>query len=106
MAVVGRGGAERLEVFTALAVGGEIAGPRAGVLAGDLSELIQIGGKALEIGIDHRIRTISRHDPAVPAAVADRLVPAQIVECAFRGGDDLDVEALEERARPVFRLAE
>src|SRR3546814_20548036 len=36
-------------------------------------------------------------------SVADGLVMRQRVERAFRGGDDLDVEPLEQRARPEFR---
>src|SRR3546814_18409031 len=48
-------------------------------------------------------RPIGGNDPAVPAGVADGLVMRQRVERAFRGGDDLDVEPLEQRARPEFR---
>ena len=101
MAVVARGRAELLEIGAALAMRVEIARPGAGVAAGDLAKLVEIGGKALEIRIDDRVGPIGGDDAAVPAAVADHPVPVQIVERAFGGGDRLDVEALEQRARPV-----
>ena len=84
----------------------EVAVPGAGVAAGDLAEAVDVGGEARELGIDHRVGAVGGDDPAVPAAVADHLVPAQVVERAVGGGDHLDVEALEERARPELGAGE
>lgn len=55
--------------------------------------------ETLEVGIDDGVGAISGDHTALPAAVADHLVPFEIVERAFGGRDDLDVEALEQGAR-------
>ena len=102
--MIGRGRAEFLEEGAPPAMRVEIARPIAGIAAGDLGELVEIGGKALEVGVDDRVRPIGRDDAAGPAAVSDHQVPLQVVERAFRGGDRFDVEALEQGTRPVAVL--
>ena len=102
VAVVGAGGAERLEEGAALAVGFEVSVPGGGVAAGDLAQARDVGREARELGIDDGVGAVGGHDPAVPARLADRLVPAQVVERAVGGGDDFDVEPAEERPRQVL----
>ena len=77
----------------------QIAIPGAGVAAGDLAQLVEIFGKAVEVRVDDTVWPVGGDDPALPAAVPDLGMPFQIVERAFGGGDNLDVEALEEGAR-------
>ncbi len=103
VAVVGAGGAERLEEGAAVAVGLEVSVPGGGVAAGELAEARDVGGEAREFGVDDRVGAVGGDDAAVPARVADRLVPAQVVERAVGGGDDFDVEPLEQRARAGTR---
>src|SRR5690606_23345712 len=96
MAVVGGGGAKALEVGAALAMGVEIAGEVCGIAAGDFTQPVEVGGEALEVRIDHGIGAVGRHYAPGPAAVADLLVPVQVVKGAVGGGDGFDVEALVE----------
>ena len=106
VAVVAAGGAVRLEEGAAVAVRLEVAVPVAGVAAGDLAEPGDVGGEAGELRVDHRVRAVGGDDAAAPARVADHRVPAQVVERALGGGDHLDAEAVEQRARPELRAGE
>ena len=67
VAVVGAGGAVRLEEGPALAVRLEVAVPGRGVAAGDLAEARDVGGEARELGVDHRVGPVGGDDPAAPA---------------------------------------
>ncbi len=82
----------------------EITAPHGRVLAGQCRELRDVAGKALELGIDDRIGSISRDHAAFPAGRANLLVVEQRIERRFGRRDDLDVEALEQRARAEGRL--
>ena len=103
VAVVGRGRAHLLEIGPALLQGGEIAAPGMRVLAGDLAQRLQPVAEAVELRIDHRVGPEGGDHPALPAAVADGAVVVERVERRFRGGDDLEVETLEQRPRPELR---
>src|SRR5690606_22543222 len=100
VAMVRRGCAHRLEELAALAVRLEVAGPGAGVAAGDFAEPVEVLVEAGEIRVDDVVGTVGGDDPALPAGLADHLVPPEIVDGAVGGRDDLEVEALVERARP------
>ena len=102
VAVIGRGRPMPSEEGAALAVRGEIAGPAEHILAGQLAEPDQIVAKALEFGIDHRIGAIGGEHAPLPARCRDGLVMLERVERRFGGGDHLDAEPFEQRARAEF----
>src|SRR4029453_6087567 len=95
-----------LEERSPLAVRREVAAPTPCVLAGDLAQSRYVGGEAVELGIDHRVRAKRGHDVALPPRCADLRVVRERVERRFRRGEDLDVEALEQRARGKRRWGE
>ena len=99
MAVIGRGRACLAEAGAAVAVRAQIAGKRRHVLARRLAEAREIVGESLLLGIDHRVGAIGGDHPALPAARADRAVMIERIERALGGGDHLDAEAIEQRAR-------
>ena len=101
VAMVRRGRPDRLEVFAALAVGGEIALPVTGILARDLCKLVQRRLEALMIGIDDRIRAIGRDDAPAPARRLDGLVMVERVGRAFGRSQKFDIEPVEKRTGPV-----
>src|SRR3546814_12445392 len=59
--------------------------------------------RSLEIGIERGIGAVGGDDAATPAAVADRAVMVERVERPVGGCQRLDVEPLEQRARPEDR---
>src|SRR6185312_16933056 len=90
-----------------LAMCREIAGPGAGVLAGDLTEAHESCREAGSLGVDDRIRPVGADDAARPTARADRGVMSEVIERRFGRGEHLDAEPLEEgaRAKGVLRQA-
>ncbi len=98
MAVIGGGGSVVLEEGAAVAQGVEIALPGGDVLAGDLAELFDVGVEAGVLGVDDGVGAEGGEDAALPAGVADGLVILEGVEGGVGGGEDLDVEAIEEGA--------
>src|SRR3546814_18968882 len=60
------------EIGAAVLVRAQIARPARHILAGQLAQPIDIGGEALEIGIERGIGAVGGGDAATPAAVADR----------------------------------
>ena len=103
VAVVGRGAADRLEIGAAPGERGEIAVVGRDVAIGDAPELRQVLDEARKGGIDDRVGTEGGEHPAAPAARLHLAVMAKVVERALRRGQGLDVEPLEQRARPEFR---
>ena len=83
----------------AVLVRAQIAGEARDILARHLAEAAEIVGEARRLRVDHRIGAIGGDDAALPAAIPDRLVMVERIERAFGGGDELDLETLEERAR-------
>ncbi|MEJ0040921.1 MAG: hypothetical protein WDM81_01235 [Rhizomicrobium sp.] len=83
----------------------EIAGPGRGVLPRQRAQGFDIGDESPVVGVDHVVGAVIRSDPAGPLLL-DRLMIGQRVESAFGGGDLLDVESLEQRARPERRRRE
>ncbi len=69
------------------------------VLAGDLAEAAQCLRELLVLRVDHRIGPVGGDHAPCPAAGADRVVVLELIQRTLGGGDDLDVEALEQRAR-------
>ncbi len=102
MPVVGRGRALRLEEVAPLPVRLEIAAPRQRVAVGDVAKPHDVGGEVRVIRIDDRIGPIGRDDAAAPVGLPDRIVLGERIERAVGRRDDLDVEALVERARTEF----
>ncbi len=98
MAVVGRGAAHGLEEGAAVAQGVEVAVPGADVFAGDLAELFDVGDEAGVLGVDDGVGAEGGDDAAFPAGVADGFVVFERVEGSVGGGQDFDVEFVEERA--------
>jgi len=84
----------------------EIAAPLAGVLAGQLAKPPQIDGKILAVRVDDVIGAEGRDHSPRPARRPDRGVMLERIKCRFGGRQNLDAEALEERARPECRLLE
>src|SRR5215471_12466329 len=106
MPMIGRGSAHRLEEGAPIAVCGEIAAPGFRILAGNLTEMRYVGGEAIELRIDDWIRTVRSDDPPLPAACTDLDVLRQEIERGLGGCQDLDVESLEQSARPELRFRE
>ena len=88
-----------------LPVRGEIAAPCRRVLAGERAERVHVVAKAVELGVDDRIGPVRGDDASLPADRADLRVMRERIERRFGRRQHLDVEPLEQRARPEFRLA-
>ena len=84
MAVIGRRRAHRPEERAARAMRGEIAAPGRCVLAGELAELRDVAGEAVELRIDDRIGAVGGDDAPAPAAGAYRLVMQRAGRAAIR----------------------
>ncbi len=106
MAVIARCRAEPPEVVAPVAERREIAVPGPGILAGERAEHLDIGAEILEFGIDHAVRAEGGDDPAAPAALAHGAMMIERVGGGVGRRQDLDVEPLEQRARPERVLAE
>ena len=109
MAVIGGGGAGALEEGAALrgARRDSPAQMRRYPSRSVRRDGSMIGAKALELRIDHRIGPIGGDHAALPAADAgSHRVRLRSSSGAFGGGEHLDVEALEQRARAELRLGE
>ena len=106
VAVVGRRCAHRLEIGAALTMAVEIAAPAGGIAACHLRQAIEPGTKAWPVWIDDQVGPVGGNDPPGPPRGANGFVPAEVVKRAVGGGDDLEIEALVERARPVAGLGE
>lgn len=78
---------------------GEIAVPTVHVLAGLLGEYLHRAGELLMLDVDHRIGTIGGDHPAFPAAIVDGVVRRQVVLRPLGGGQEADVEPVEQRPR-------
>ncbi len=98
MAVVGGGGAHRGEGGAADAVGFEVAGPGADVLAAQFREPDQGVLEGLVLAVDHRVGAVGGDDAAAPVSGAQLAVMDQVVRRALSGGQDLDFEPFEEGA--------
>ena len=98
MAMVRGGGAHGFEKRAAGAVRVEIARPGGGVFSGQSAQFGDVLSEAFELGVDHGVGAVGGDHAAVPIAVADRLMPAQIVQSAFGGGERFDLEAVKEGA--------
>src|SRR5206468_7413531 len=85
---------------------GEVAVPAGDILAADLAEAAERGGEMLMFGVDHRVRTIGGDHAAVPAGLSDGAMMLQAVVRAFRRRQQLDVEPLEQGARPKVGLSQ
>ncbi len=68
------------------------------------AEALDIGGEIRAVGIDDIVGAVIGEDAARPFALRGRVI-FQRVQRAFGGGDLLDVEALEQRARPERRAS-
>src|SRR6185437_7714928 len=106
MPMIARGGAERDEGGAAQPVGLEISPPGMDVPARHPPELGERLAKELVLRVDDRIRAVGADHPTRPAAAADRLVRRERIGGAFRRGQHLDVEFLEERPRAKGRARE
>ncbi len=95
-----------LEIGAAQPVRFEIAVPGEGVAARDVAERLDIGLEAVELGIDHRVGPVGRDHAPLPAGRLDRVMRGQRIERALGRGDHLDLEALEQGARPEIRPGE
>ncbi len=98
-AVVGGRGAGAGEHGAALAVGGQVAVPEIDVLAGQQAEALDLGPEGLVLGVGHGVGAVGGDHPSAPAALVDRRVAGEVVVGTFGGGQDLDVEAVEQSAR-------
>ena len=90
----------RCKEGAALAVRGQIPRPAETILTGQCRKGFQIIDKAFEFGVNNRIRAIRRYDTTGPAAVAYRLMVAQIVEWVLGCGDNLNIITLKQCPRP------
>ena len=106
MPVVGRRGAHRLEERTTCTMRREIARPGRRILAGHRTELRDVGGESVELRVGHRVGSIRGDHAAFPTGGANFLVMDQRIKWGLRRCDHLDVESLEQRARPKRRLRE
>ena len=104
MAVIGGGGAHDGEERAALAMRGDVAAPGQRVFTGDRAESLEVVEEAEGVRIDHGIGAVRGDHAPVPAALADGDVMQQVVERRLGGRERLDVEALEQRARPELGL--
>jgi|GEM_PF-5377707 len=86
------------EIRAALTVGGQIARPGGRGLARYFSQGFDVCGEALKLWVDDGIWAVGGDDATRPTAVADNLVPAQIIERAFGGRQCLDVERIKQGA--------
>jgi hypothetical protein len=88
---------------------GQVAAVGRGVLAGQLAQLGDPPGPALELHVHHVVGAERGDHPAAgtaPAVGFELGVPAQLVQRRLGGGQHLDAELLEQRARPEARLGE
>ena len=106
MAVVGRGGAIGLEERAPDAMRLQIAGPVGRIGAGNLAKPLDVLAEPFHLRVDDRVGPIGGDHPARPAGLANHFMPAEIVQGAVGGGDDLDAEALEQGARPEGRFGQ
>ena len=58
----------------------------------------------MRVGVDHVVRPVRGDHATLPATLANGDVVHQVVERRFGGGQRLDVEAFEQRARAEFGL--
>ncbi len=96
MPVVGGGRTGLREYLTPAAMGVEIALPAPDILSGQKAELSQRRRELLVLGIDDDVGTVRGNHTATPTAVAYFLVRLEPVGGRLGGGEDLDVELVEE----------
>ncbi len=109
VAVVGGGGAGGDERGASGPQRGQVAGVRAGVLAGPVAEPVHVRRPALELHVHHVVRAERGDHPAArpaPAVGGELGVLREVVQRRLGGGEDLDVEPLEQRPGPEVRLGE
>src|SRR5438105_14052014 len=97
--MIRRGRTRFAEESAAIFMRAQITTPGRDILACHLPEPFKLANEAGGLGIEHGIGTIGSDHASGPPALANRLVMIERVERAFGGGDELDVEALEQGAR-------
>ena len=104
-AVVGRDRAVVHEVAAPVFQGGEVAGVAGGAVARCRDEPVHIRGPGGVCDVQVGVGPESGQDASVERGVlGDRRVAGQGVQGVVRGGEDLDVEVLEQLPRPEARL--
>ena len=99
VAVVGGGAAVGLEEGAAGAQGVEVALPVGDVVLADFAELFEVVLEAGVFGVDDCVGAEGGEDAALPAGGFDGLVVFERIEGGVGGGEDFDLEAVEEGAR-------
>ena len=86
-------------MFPAVEQRRQVVVPAAGVATGEHAEVLEVLGEPLVVGVDHGVRTEGRDHAATESVGGEALVMAEFAQRRIGGGDDLDAESVEQRAR-------
>src|SRR5260370_41060076 len=103
MPVIRRCSPEGREELSTIRQRPEVPSPSPGIFPGHFAKLGDAGAEALVFGVYDGIGTERGDHATAPARLTQGPVGRKGIERRLRGGEDLDMESLEQRARPDFR---